>query len=375
MAEYTIELGALIESGFDIWDFTPKYPIFDEEYREPLQAYIENYYYDNEIGFETAELFRRNINRSLIAIMPYYNQLLKSATLELGADVLISRKETSRDTHTISKDGTENSESTQTHNNTSKRTDNLQTNTEKDLADTYSTENSKTSEQTRTDDLTETTTHNTQVSVDGTTTTTGTDTRTDNLTESANGTSSVDRTVSGSEDNKHADYDIPVSGSSNGFDAKYMSGGNVEDNSSNEHTDETNTSQNTKNNTGTQQTEKNDSTTKEEAQKTTGTDTVTNTGTQKDAGSETGTEDRTETHTGTETVSNTGTQDTSDNGESTGTGKVTRNEKTVDEYIHELESNDVPKFELLARLRQTFLNINQMICDDDAVWNCFMHIM
>lgn len=78
-AVFTVELGSLVENGFDLG--LDKYPIFDENYREPLNAKIIEHYYFREIGFETPQLFKRFLNRKMIEIMPFYNQLYKS-TLE-----------------------------------------------------------------------------------------------------------------------------------------------------------------------------------------------------------------------------------------------------------------------------------------------------
>lgn len=82
MSKYTTELRYLIENNFDIG--LKDYPIFDENYREPLNRKIINHYYFREIGFETAELFKRYLNNTMREIMPYYNQLYKSELLEFN---------------------------------------------------------------------------------------------------------------------------------------------------------------------------------------------------------------------------------------------------------------------------------------------------
>lgn len=82
MSKYTTELRYLIENNFDIG--LKDYPIFDENYREPLNQKIINHYYFREIGFETAELFKRYLNNTMNEIMPYYNQLFKSELLEFN---------------------------------------------------------------------------------------------------------------------------------------------------------------------------------------------------------------------------------------------------------------------------------------------------
>lgn len=319
MAQYTIELGALIESGFDIWDYPEKFPIFDESYRVPLQKYIENMFYDNEIGFETGELFRKNLNRSMIAIMPYYNQLLEANTLTLGPDILVSRHESVKDTHTIKNDETSNVDRHENTNGSVSRTDNLSSKTE----------------------------HNTEVAVDSHSSKTNGTKRQDNLSDKSESSGSTDVTTSGSSTNSDNEFSIPVSKGSEEPDPQYMSG-------------------------ATRTKGSDDSTSGTTTQDTT---TVTHEGTQDitETGEATGTD--TTTTSGDDTVTNTGTQEHSEEKDVSGNESRVTNGTTVDDYVHELTANDVPKFELLMRLRQTFININQMICEDYAIWNCFMHIL
>lgn len=75
MAKYTTTIKTLIDNNFDFQ--MTKYPIFDENYRETLNNNILNHYYENEIGFETAPLFRFYLNQRLNEIMPKYNELYK----------------------------------------------------------------------------------------------------------------------------------------------------------------------------------------------------------------------------------------------------------------------------------------------------------
>ena len=75
MAKYTITIKTLIDNNFDFQ--MTNYPIFDENYRNTLNQTILYHYYENEIGFETAPLFRFYLNQKLNEIMPYYNELYK----------------------------------------------------------------------------------------------------------------------------------------------------------------------------------------------------------------------------------------------------------------------------------------------------------
>jgi hypothetical protein len=67
MAKYTITIKSLIDNNFDFQ--MNSYPIFDENYRDTLNNNILNHYYENEIGFETASLFRFYLNQTLNEIM------------------------------------------------------------------------------------------------------------------------------------------------------------------------------------------------------------------------------------------------------------------------------------------------------------------
>ena len=68
------------------WDkiFTTKCSFFDEDYRSVLCAKILKHYYTREIGMETAGLWLLWMNRRMEEIMPYYNQLYRSAQLEFN---------------------------------------------------------------------------------------------------------------------------------------------------------------------------------------------------------------------------------------------------------------------------------------------------
>lgn len=75
MSKYTISIKNLMKNNFDLG--LQDYPIFDENYRETLNNNILYYYYEDEIGLETPELFKTYLNRTMNRIMPYYNNLYK----------------------------------------------------------------------------------------------------------------------------------------------------------------------------------------------------------------------------------------------------------------------------------------------------------
>ena len=130
MSKYTTEVRFICESksglenskGCDDVDeilnnswnkiFTTKAEIFDENYRAVICKKILKHYYLREICSETVGVWKLWLNTRLEEILPYYNQLYKSALLEFNPlyDVNITR------THnrTIDENKTENGTSTET---------------------------------------------------------------------------------------------------------------------------------------------------------------------------------------------------------------------------------------------------------------------
>lgn len=102
MSKYTTEVRFICESkailsesaGCDNVDdivsrswnkiFTSKAVFFDEEYRGVLCQKILKHYYLREIGTETVGIWKLWMNTRLEEIMPFYNQLYKSALIEFN---------------------------------------------------------------------------------------------------------------------------------------------------------------------------------------------------------------------------------------------------------------------------------------------------
>lgn len=128
MAKYTTELRSICEvyagltesAGYNqieeiigkartsIFDFN--YPIFDPTHKETLETLFINEYYTREIGFETVGLFKQKLKAKFLKIMPYYNKLYESETLNveplLNKNYTITRNvkgETSSETEGTSK--------------------------------------------------------------------------------------------------------------------------------------------------------------------------------------------------------------------------------------------------------------------------------
>lgn len=98
------------------------FPIFDEEYREPLCKKILNHYYTREIGAETAALWKFWLNQKMREIMPYYNKLYESERLKFDPfnDINLTREinEESSGNRNSSASNSSTSESTHTNNET-----------------------------------------------------------------------------------------------------------------------------------------------------------------------------------------------------------------------------------------------------------------
>ena len=100
MSKYTTEMRYICETmagyaeskGYDkvediissarqyIFDFN--YDLYDNSHKEELETKIIEHYYTYEIGFETYGLWHLNFRRKFLELLPYYNELYKTADLE-----------------------------------------------------------------------------------------------------------------------------------------------------------------------------------------------------------------------------------------------------------------------------------------------------
>ena len=135
MAHYTITIKTLIDNNFDFK--MTDYPIFDENYRNVLNQKILNHYYENEIGFETAPLFRFYLNNKLNEIMPYYNILYeKQLQLLNNIDKNVNLVEDFKGNNTNNSNTNNEIESTSNSNGTSKNKNLFQDTPQGDLNNT-----------------------------------------------------------------------------------------------------------------------------------------------------------------------------------------------------------------------------------------------
>lgn len=82
MGRYTMSIMEVIQNKYDLG--LKDYPIYDEKHREELNQKIVNHYLTREIGYETPNLFIMKLNIKMNEIMPYYNQLYKSESIEFN---------------------------------------------------------------------------------------------------------------------------------------------------------------------------------------------------------------------------------------------------------------------------------------------------
>ena len=132
MSKYTTTIKNLIDNHFDFK--MTSYPIFDEDYRNTLNQNILNHYYESEIGFETASLFRFYLNQTLNEIMPYYNELYK-----IQKEVLKNSINNVNLTETLQRDTSTTTNSNSTSNNNGENIENYT----KEIMDTWTNINTK----------------------------------------------------------------------------------------------------------------------------------------------------------------------------------------------------------------------------------------
>lgn len=138
MSKYTTELRFLCESeaglteskGFNsiesiLEESAPKifnfsFPIFDENYRLPLEIKILRYYYTREICEETVGLWKLRLQNRLNLIMPYYNQLYESELIKFNplydTDLTTDHERTNQQDEETENTGSETGNSTTNYN-------------------------------------------------------------------------------------------------------------------------------------------------------------------------------------------------------------------------------------------------------------------
>ena len=89
-AEYTIELRKIEEcSGKGVFDFC--YDFYDDMFKCEFEKKFIDYYYFDEIGFETVDRFKYNLRAKLNLRMPYYRQLYETELRAQDLDFLLNK--------------------------------------------------------------------------------------------------------------------------------------------------------------------------------------------------------------------------------------------------------------------------------------------
>lgn len=302
-SEGASSINSIIEnSRSKIFDFD--FPMFDENYRSVLETKILKHYYTREIGFETVGLWKHFLDMRLNEVMPYYNQMYKSETLEFNPFYDFAYDTTSN--RKINHDEDTTSSST--------RTDNLDEETSSSNTRTDNLSQQEHSSTTRTDNLNQSTNSSS--------------TRTDNLSHSDTTNNTLNHTDA---------YSDTPQGSLTGVDTlDYLT--------NYRHINESNSTTNNGTNTGTVQNSGNGTTTNTGTQTTENNTTIGNTGTQSNVGNG--------------SRKNTGTQSNE--------GSGTRDIATTDDYIEHVagKRNSITYSKMLQEYRKTFLNIDMMIIEE-----------
>lgn len=128
----TVELGKLVESGFQLWDFDyPSY--YKGEEKTAFEKKVVEHYYFRQIGQETPQRFRHYFQARIREIMPYYLQLYKSQEIMDAIDDPFGNvdvTETVRQTTSGERSGNASSENSNTmsaENSTSKTSNDVET--------------------------------------------------------------------------------------------------------------------------------------------------------------------------------------------------------------------------------------------------------
>ena len=80
MANYTLELRQIVESGRNIFPF--HYDFYDEKKRSKFERDFIRHFYFYEIGSETIDRFILHLEDKMNTVFPFYNTLLKTAQTE-----------------------------------------------------------------------------------------------------------------------------------------------------------------------------------------------------------------------------------------------------------------------------------------------------
>ena len=335
-----------------VFDFN--FPIFDESYRTVLETKILRHYYTREIGLDTVGLWKLKLNTKLNEIMPYYNQRYESCLLKVtdeDGNPLFNGKTVSKIVRQLKIDRANVVAGHDVHGTTSTSKNSA------NIKDTTSHSTNGWSNSTNTDNTTEGGSDNlARTGTDGTVERASesrdiTSTRTDDLNEqSTNG-------------NVVKNYDVPITGSNNGFSDTYVTNGRAENGTG------------SRTNTGTQTTH----------------ETASANGNTRDSNSttthntvDTTTYGRTSNSEGSIDMKHGDTESSSSSSDSNGQNDLTSNTDiktdttTTDRGTDDETTTTTttvttePLFELLMKYRDSFINVDMEVVNDPEISSCFM---
>lgn len=104
-SKVTITLRELIAGGFEPFDKTDPYPIWQESHRAELEKKIVEHYAFRQIGFETAGRFKFELNKLMREIMPYYVKIWATTQYSYNPIENYNMREGSTDVVTNKEDG------------------------------------------------------------------------------------------------------------------------------------------------------------------------------------------------------------------------------------------------------------------------------
>lgn len=114
MAQVTVELRKLLTTNFKLFDFD--YQFDDPTFKEQLEQYVLDFYYDYEIGQDTPDMFKRKFVARWKRTIPYYNRLYNTTLLQYNPlinskmsealEQLSNTSNTTDSTHTNKSDST-----------------------------------------------------------------------------------------------------------------------------------------------------------------------------------------------------------------------------------------------------------------------------
>lgn len=110
------------KSRSKVFDFD--YTLYDENHKPELESKILSHYYTREIGFETVGLWKHYLKTRLNEILPYYNELYKTADLEYNPinDVNYVKEHHGTDSSTGTSENVQNTQGSSNRDITTDRT-------------------------------------------------------------------------------------------------------------------------------------------------------------------------------------------------------------------------------------------------------------